>query len=53
MSRGHLLKGAEREALVTTDFLKRGFEVFTAFGTGMSCDMIVSKYGLLLRVEVK
>lgn len=53
MGREHLLKGAEREGLVAVAFLKLGFEVFTAFGTGMSCDMVVSKHGFLLRVEVK
>jgi hypothetical protein len=53
MNREHLLRGAEREAAVVSDLFKKGFEVFPAFGTGSSCDMIALKHGELLRVEVK
>jgi hypothetical protein len=32
MERGHLLKGAEREAVASADLMHKGFEVFRAMG---------------------
>src|SRR5271157_2082662 len=52
MSFKHILKGAEREAIVSADFMHRGFEVFRAVGN-FSCDMLVQKGGYILRVEVR
>ena len=52
MSHVGTLKGAEREMIVSVDFLKRGFEIFRP-ACATSCDILVLKYGESLRIEVK
>lgn len=44
--------GAIAELLVSTDLLKRGYEVFRALSPSSSCDLAVLLEGRLLRVEV-
>lgn len=45
--------GATHELLVTTDLLKRGFNVYRAISPNAPCDLIVEKDGKLCRLEVR
>lgn len=45
--------GAISELLVCADLYRHGYEVFRALCMCCSCDLVVLKYGKLLRVEVK
>src|ERR1039458_5324151 len=46
-------EGAAREAVVTADLLRRGFDVFSAACGNPPFDLVAYKYGFMLRVEVK
>ena len=45
--------GAISECLVAADLLRKGFDVFQAVSDHASCDFIVLKEGVTLRIEVK
>lgn len=47
------LKGNIGESVALNYFLKNGYEVYVPFGTATSCDMIVFRDGISLRVSVK
>src|ERR1017187_5285102 len=46
-------EGAAREAVVTADLLRRGFDVFSAACGNPPFDLVAYKSGIMLRVEVK
>ena len=45
--------GTIGELLVCSDLLKRGFEVFRSVNWHSSCDLLITKDGQILRMEVK
>lgn len=45
--------GEISELLVSSDLLKKGFDVFKALSSSCYCDLIATKKDLILRVEVK
>jgi len=49
----HQLEGAARELVVTTDLLRRGFEVYRSACPHSSFDLIAYKAGFVIRIEVK
>jgi len=47
------LKGNIGESVALNYFIKEGYEVYIPFGTAISCDFIVLKNNIVLRVSVK
>jgi hypothetical protein len=45
--------GAITELMVSTDLLRRGWEVFRAMSPACSADLVISKKGVTLRIEVR
>jgi hypothetical protein len=46
-------QGNLAESVALNYFIKEGYEVYTPFGTALSCDMVVFKNGISQRVSVK
>jgi len=51
LSRG--TAGAISELIVCADLLKKGYEVFRAVSQSCSCDLLISKNGVIKRLEVR